>query len=381
MQGRHLHTLLPLFAALLLGRCKDAYVSPYAAPPTGYLVVEGYISGNSPTQFTLSRTVKLPGDSFPPSETGARVQVESNNNLIWPLPEVSKGVYRDSFALNGQSQYRLRIQTAGGQTYLSDYVPFKNTPAIDSINFTASTDKVVIYTNTHDPANATRYYQWNWDQTYEYHSGANSVFEYDSKDDTVIWRPDSNQIYRCWVSTSSTSILLNSSTRLAQDVISLYPVKTIPLNDIQLGVLYTILVRQYALTESGYNFLSLMQKNSESLGSIFDAQPSQITGNIHSMTHPSEQVIGYVSAGTVQQQRLWIHPSQVPGYYYYYCAQADTLLPPNRDLKKNFDDLYTPIYEKGAGPVIIGYYSNYTDCIDCRQMGSGTTKKPSFWPN
>ena len=44
----------------------------------------------------------------------------------------------------------------------------------------------------------------------------------------------------------------------------------------------------------------LMQKNAESLGSIFDEQPTQITGNIHSVTNPSEQVIGYVSAGTVE---------------------------------------------------------------------------------
>jgi hypothetical protein len=373
--------MMALFSALLLGRCKDPYVSPYSAPPTGYLVVEGYISGNSPTQFTLSRTVKLPGDSLPPPESGAKVQVEGSDNTIWALPETSHGVYRDSFALSPQPQYRLRIQTAGGETYLSDFVSFKNTPPIDSVSFTAGQNDVVIYVNAHDPANATRYYQWNWDQTYEYHSGANSLFEFDIRYDTIVRRPDSNQIYRCWSSTSSTSILLSTSTRLSQDVISLYPIQTIPLNSAPLSVLYTILVRQYALTEAGYNFLSLMKKNSEALGTIFDAQPSQITGNIHSLSRPAEQVIGYVSAGTVQQQRIWIYPGQVPGYYYYYCAQADTLLPPNTDLLKNFGNEYTPIYAKALGPVIIGYYSNSTDCIDCRLVGGGTTKKPSFWPN
>lgn len=376
-----LHILPILFTGLLLGRCKDVYVSPYTAPPTGYLVVEGYISGNTPTQFTLSRTVKLPGDSLPPPETGARVQVEGSDNSVWPLSEVSKGVYRDSFSLNPQPQYRLRIQTTGGETYLSDYAPFKNTPPIDSVSFTAGPNGIVIYANTHDPANATRYYQWNWDQTYEYHSGAQSVFEYDHKDDTVVARPDSNQIWRCWLSSSSTSILLSTSTKLSQDVISLYPLKMIPLNDVQLSVLYTILVRQYALTEAGYDFLSLMQKNTESLGTIFDAQPSQITGNIHSLTHPAEQVIGYVSAGTVQQQRIWISPAQVPGYYYYYCDTPDTLLPPNTDLEKNFGNVYTPIYAKAIGSVILGYYSNYTGCIDCRLVGPGTNKKPPFWPN
>jgi len=378
---RHLHTAIALFTLLLYGRCKDVYISPYKAPPTGYLVVEGYISGNSPTEFTLSRTVKLPGDSLPPPETGAMVQVEGNDNSIRPLPETIKGIYRDSFALNPQSQYRVRIQTKGGESYLSDFVPFKNTPPIDSVSWTGGQNGVVIYVNSHDPANATHYYQWNWDQTYEYHSGANSVFEYVPSLDTVIARPDSNQIYRCWQSSSSTSILVGSTTKLSQDVVSLYPLKRIPLNDVQLSVLYTILVRQSALTEGGYDFLSLMQKNTESLGTIFDAQPSLITGNIHSLTHPAEQVIGYVSAGTVQQQRLWIYAYQAPGYYYYYCDIPDTLLPANSDLQKNFGSLYIPIYAKASGNIIGAYYSNYTDCLDCRFVGSGTNKKPSFWPN
>ena len=378
---RPLHILLAIFTVLLLGRCKDVFVSPYKAPGTGYLVVEGYISGNSPTQFMLSRTVKLPGDSLPPPETGAKMQVEGNDNSVWPLPEVSKGVYRDSFALNPQLQYRVRIQTTGGETYLSDFVPFRNTPPIDSVNFHVKQDGIVIYVNSHDPANNTRYYQFNWDQVYEYHSGAYSVFEYDRKDDTVVQRPDSDQIFRCWLPSSSSSILLTTTTRLAQDVVSLYPIKTIPVNDVQLSVLYTILVRQYALTEDGYNFLNLMQKNTESLGTLFDAQPSEISGNIHSLAHPTEQVIGYISAGTVQQQRIWIYPQQVPGYYYYYCDTPDTLLSANSDLQKNFGSLYTPIYAFGNGPVPAGYYSNWTDCIDCRLVRGGSNKKPSFWPN
>jgi hypothetical protein len=80
----------------------------------------------------------------------------------------------------------------------------------------------------------------------------------------------------------------------------------------QLSVLYSIFVRQYALTEDGYNFLSLMQSNTESLGTIFDPQPSQLKGNIQCLTNPNEPVVGYVSAGTVQQQRIFISRNQLP---------------------------------------------------------------------
>jgi hypothetical protein len=360
--------------------CKDKYISPYTSPPTGYLVVEGYISGNARTTFTLSRSIPLPGDSTPPAETHAQVQVEGSDNSIWPLAEQPGGVYTDSVTLNTQAQYRLRIHTTNGEDYLSDYVPFKTTPPIDSVSWTNGPNGVVIYVNSHDPANATRYYQWNWDQTYEYHSAEYSYYEYSRAANNVYVRPDSDQIYQCWQNSSSTQILVSTSAKLAQDVISLYPIKRIPPDDIQLSVVYSILVRQYALTVDGYNFLTLMQKNTESLGTIFDAQPSQITGNIHSLTHPAELVIGWVSAGTVTQQRIFITRAQVPSNYEFQCGVKDTLLPIDTDLRKNFGFEFTPVGGFFVGNTLVGYVSNFTSCVDCREAGGGINKKPSYWP-
>ena len=37
--------LVLLLLIILLGECKQSYVSPYKSPPTGYLVVEGLIAG------------------------------------------------------------------------------------------------------------------------------------------------------------------------------------------------------------------------------------------------------------------------------------------------------------------------------------------------
>jgi len=377
---QRLANLLFVLIFLLAGiGCKDVYVSPYTAPSTGYLVVEGFISGNSTTRFSLSRTVKLPGTSGPPPEHGAKVQVEGSDNSIHPLPEKAAGVYSDSFALSPQAQYRLRIHTASGEDYLSAYVPFKITPPIDSVSWTNGPEGVTIYATSHDPSNLTRYYQWNWDQVYEYASGAYSSYKYVPATNKVVPRPDSEQIYHCWSSASSTSILVGTSAKLAQDVMSLFPVKHIAPDDIQLSVLYSILVRQYALTEDGYNFLSLMQKNTETLGSIFDAQPSQITGNVHSLTHPAEQVIGWVSAGTVTQQQLYIARSQVPSQYIFLCQELDTTLRPDTDLRKNFLFMYTPIDANTVGPRIISYIANYSSCVDCTLLG-GTNKKPVWWP-
>ena len=87
----------------------------------------------------------------------------------------------------------------------------------------------------------------------------------------------------------ATDILIGSTAKLAQDVVYEFPLVKIPPNSQPLEVEYSILVKQYALTQDGNNFLSLMQLNTESLGSIFDVQPSVTSGNIHSLTNPNEE--------------------------------------------------------------------------------------------
>ena len=372
-----------LILSALLCECTQTYVSPYKAPASGYLVVEGYISGNSPTQFTLSRTIPLPGDSTIPMVTGATVQVEGNDNSVYPLADQGNGTYGDSLTLNPTAQYRLRITIPNGESYLSDFVQYKPTPAIDSINWVYNkATGVMIYANTHDVTNSTRYYQWEYVQTWEYYSAQQSYFIYEKSTNSLVPRTAAQMNYVCWQTVPASSILIGSSAKLANDVIYEFPLVSIPANSQPLGVLYSILVKQYALTEDGYNFLSLMQLNTESLGSIFDVQPSVITGNIHCLTVPSEQVIGYISAGSVQQQRIFIDKKQLPSWdYRFACALPDTVIPNDSNAILSFFSLgaYVPIGES-LEPPPGSIMANVQNCIDCQFQG-GSTQKPSFWPN
>jgi hypothetical protein len=373
---------IPPVLCCLFCQCVQTYVSPYKAPSTGYLVVDGYLSGNSPTQYSLSRTIPLPGDSTIPVVTGAQLQVEGTDNSVYPLTEQGSGQYGiASLPLNTTVQYRLRISIPGGETYLSSYVPYKPTPQIDSVNwiFNQSTG-VTIYVNTHDPTNSTRYYQWTYDQTYEYTSAESSEFIYLPASDTVVFRTPAQQIFYCWKDAPLTNILTGTSAKLAQDQIYEFPLVDIPPNAQPLSVEYSILVSQYALTDSGYNFLAMMQQNTESLGSIFDVQPSEITGNIHSLSNPTEPVIGFISAGTLQQERLFISRDQLPDWAWVYdCGMKDTIVPNTKAaLAFFFGELgYIPLNTTSPPG---GWYANLSNCVDCTLQG-GTTQKPAFWPN
>jgi len=371
-----------LFAFVgLLCQCKAKYVSPYAAPNVGYLVVEGFISGNIPIQFMLSRTLPLPGDSTLPTEAGAAVEVEGSDNSSIPLLDQGGGVYSsvDTPMLNKQAEYRLRIHTTNGEDYLSGFVPFVPSPAIDSINWIRNATGVTIYANTHDPANNTHYYEWSMHETWEYHSAVMSDFEYDTATGQVIDRPAANEIYTCWHDGPFPYILLGNSTTLSSDVIYEQPLRLLSANGVELSILYTTLVKQWALTDSAYNYASIMQKNTESLGSIFDAQPSQLVGNIQCLSTPGKQVIGYISAGTVRQERIWISNADVPGWdYVNSCPYTPVII--GDSIQERYQFEYSgrvPVDPYGTDGIWEG---QLVSCADCRLAG-GVTYPPPFWPN
>jgi hypothetical protein len=106
--------------------------------------------------------------------------------------------------------------------------------------------------------------------------------------------------------------------------------------------------------------------------------PSQLTGNIHCLTNPNEPVIGFISAGTLRQQRILISRNQVPRWLYLNeCPQFDKIIPEMPDsMIFYFDYLgYVPISIPNDNQVRIGF----AKCVD-RILQGGTTTKPPWFP-
>jgi hypothetical protein len=75
-------------------------------------------------------------------------------------------------------------------------------------------------------------------------------------------------------------------------------------------------VKQYALNQEAFAYWQNIKKTTEQLGSIFDAQPSQFKGNIHSLTDSTEPVMGYVSASSIETKRIFVTSEDVKPWYY-----------------------------------------------------------------
>ena len=280
-------------------RCAKPYNPSVVAGNNNYLVVEGNINtGTDSTTILLSRTTNISSGITSLPELNATVAIQDNQNGAYNLTAKGNGVYTSALlTLDPTKMYRLSINTSDGKTFLSAFVPAKVAPPIDSIGFKIQSNGIQVYVNTHDPNNATHYYRWDYTETWEFHSKYES--DYIANDTAVVPRQlPQQQVYQCWTNDISTNIELGSSAKLAQDVIYQSPLYTVPSISEKLEERYSVLLKQYAMTADGYNYYNLLKQNTEELGSIFDAQPSTLTGNIHCTTDVTLPVIGYVTAGT-----------------------------------------------------------------------------------
>jgi hypothetical protein len=373
--------------------CKEKFISPVVSPTTGYLVVEGVVnSGQGATTIKLSRTSALDNPQVQ-YENDADVRLEGNDNSVFPLIGRGLGQYKaDSLALKSTVKYKLTIRTSNGSAYASDFVATKNNPPIDSANWVYNTEGVQFYINTHDDQNKTRYYLWDYEETWEYHGAFKSYVKYDTialstgqKGYKAVYRNlndpsffDSTQ-YFCWQTFKSNTILLGSTIKLNKDVVNL-PLSFVPKTSVKMSVLYSILVKQYSLTPEAYAFLEIMKKNTEQTGSIFDAQPSALKGNIYNVKNLDEPVIGYLIICPIQEKRVFIkNEALVRWGYSPGCVEQEFVNVSDTIKCRAFDLVPTRAVPSPAPfPIIPSFYAARYDCMNCKL--NGTNEKPTFWP-
>jgi hypothetical protein len=376
---------------LFLFCCRKPYNPSVKSSVDSFLVIEGVInSGTDSTIIKISKTVKLNNDSTSSNPLlGATVTVESNQNGTWSLFDLKNDGHYASAPLNlpPTLSYRLRINTNNGRQYLSDFIPVKPTPPIDSIGYILKNGIVQLYVNTHDPANSTHYYRWEYEETWRFKTIYLSSYVYDPVTKSIVPRRPDQQVYYCFGSDKSSNILLGSTAKLSKDEVFQSPLINIPLTSEKVEIKYSILVRQYALPTEAYQFYQNIQKNTEQLGSIFDAQPSQLNGNIHSLTDPAEPVIGYITVTNVQSKRIFIPTSdlttQMLTIYPCYCEWDAASYLNSQGINTIAIELLSqpiteiPLWAIGSSTPPQAYAYSSTLCVDCTIRG--TTATPPFW--
>lgn len=381
--------------------CVKPFQPAITTVQNNYLVVEGLINISDSTIIKLSRTTTIQAAVTFKPELKAVVTIESNTGTSYAVKEIGNGVYTAaSYNLSASNQYRVRIKTASGSTYASDFTQAKTSPPIDSVTWKTTTNAVNIYVNSHDAGNGTRYYRWGFSETWLFHTDYLSTIISDGLN--VRFRTSPEQIYQCYGTDVSTSIALGSSAQLSNDVIRSALINTISSDAEKISTRYSIEVKQYALTKDAYDYWTLLKKNTENLGSIFDAQPSASIGNLHNVNNAAEVVIGYISAGSVTKSRIFIDKKQLPNwvtspaYPIVPDCGLDTLniLNPYHPTTNGYVNWKSPLYIRPGAPLVPiealgdpppvagltnGAIITATEpkCADCTLRGS--TTKPAYW--
>ncbi|MFI5160879.1 MAG: DUF4249 domain-containing protein [Sphingobacteriales bacterium] len=378
MHARGLIVMMSVSVIMVAESCKKTYKPSVVASNANYLVVEGAInSGADSTFIKLSRTVNLSDKITSKPDSEALVTVENDQQTSFQLQETLKGTYAlPPMTLDTAHKYRVRIKTADGKEYLSDFVRVYNSPPIDTLRYQVKGDGLHIYVSTHDNTNKIHYYKWDYDETWAFNSHFESFLRY--VNGQFIYRTADQQIYHCWGNDHSTVSNLETTNKLSQSVINDKELVILPLNSEKLSIRYSILVKEYGLPLAAYEYFTNLKKNTEQIGTIFDAEPSELKGNITCVTNPAIPVIGFITAGTVTSKRIFIDNRDLPPVlpYTYYdmidCKDDVVKVSSEADIERFYGGVHPEFIPLGDAA-----QAGASECVDCTLRG--TNKQPAFW--
>ena len=375
--------LLPLF--LFFG-CIKSYTPQIDSNVESKYVVSGLITdkeGWQEVEVSLSSPIQSP-KYIPVS--GCMVNVFDDKGAVFELQEEVPGKYRvwmkQADLLPGTS-YRVTVLTPEGETLKSGSDKMSNGPVLDSVyydiedvptsNPSISNMVMQFYVDLNAIGDYSQYYKWDILETWEYHAALAAQYYYDGKMNEIKPPDSSNMV--CWITTPWKNLFDLSTKSLSQNTYKKYPLHAIDGKTSRLGYMYSMVVRQLAVSEGAYNYWEQMRINSNEQGGLYEKQPVAIKGNLVNETHPEKDVLGYFYAASVSDRRYFYH--DVPGIdvgFYNFCSPQQLGTFGWREINKWEYPVYFYYNEVGALRVL------NIECVDCRKLG-GTTTKPDFWPN
>lgn len=372
---------------MLLTGCKEQYMPKTDDINPNYLVIDGLINtGADSTIFKLTRTFKLENKAAVAPERGAIVQVEVEGGPSYTLPELSSkpGFYAiPTLSQDQTKKYRLRVRTKDNKEYLSDFVESRVSPPVE-LTYDFRHGNLNVYSNTYDPAGKSLYYNYTYVETWEYRAPQLSGLKIENHILKGRNFPADN-ISMCYHHLASGKVSITSTATSNEDRVTDHLIVDVLPSSPKVKFEYSVLVKQNVLTKAGFEFYETLRNNTEKVGSIFDAQPSVLFGNIKCTSNPTELVIGFISAGTVTEKRIMVLAKDVPFTYVgplpdSVCLKKNETFSPFSSRFKTFlldpvKSEYIPVNFDDLGNVIA---TKFMECVDCTLQG-GTNIVPSYW--
>ncbi len=341
------------------------------------LVVEGLITDQFETnRIRLTKSLPLDKKSAVKPIVGCIVTITDDLDNLWTLKDIGNGYYvTDSLQFRGVigRTYRLQIQSNGKlpDNYFYESLPMelKPVPVISDLFYEkdlieAATEErearegCTVYLNSRDLTGECKYFRWDYTETWEVR---------------IPYEVTNNL---CWATNKSSAILIKNAGLLSENIVSRYPINYISNNTDRLEDKYSILVNQYSMSESEYEYWDKMQKISQQTGSLYDIIPASIQGNIYCVDNPSRKVLGYFSVSAKASRRIFIKDSFSGLVQLYNDCPISPPIPYGQPVPTLGKYVWIIIDGRMSMPPFI-VYTDKKFCADCTTRG--TTVKPVFW--
>ncbi len=345
-----------IFFAVFLCSCVEE-IQFESKDEVGTLVVDGLLSTNTDSNLVfLLRTSDLIKQVFP-AEEGAQVVLFDGEGNSEQYEDLGQGKYHltgKNIEVKVGGTYFIEISTRDGQHYRSEDETIISVPEIDSLVFDFSIEDIInretlvqeksffnMYVDGRIPGdNGQTFLKWDVEHVYQ-------VAEIECsplvapKPCYVTRKVNNNQIF-----TLDGEEYIGGAT---------YHIPVIHQElDYAFGLVASFYVSQKSLTRDAYQYWEKIKQILVNGGTIFDAPPAPVVGNVVCISEPGQEVLGYFSAVDEKKKVTLITRG----------------------------DLVDPFYELplcgslGNLPADI----DFRVCCNCLTLDNSTRTRPSYWP-
>ena len=384
MHRNNAKLLLFLVFALLFGCEKDFNPDIKGSDASKYVIKGGVFAGADIQTVNISFTTPI-SDPHYQAVTGCMVSITDDRGNNFVMQDMGNGDYQTSInqeLLTIGTAFRLDVSTQDGKLLQSDFDTILSCPEVEAVYFELEnhegnnpldiTRGVQFYLDYKGSSGDSRNIHWELIETYEYHSEYAREWVYDGEVHHIV-PPDFSLMY-CWRTNQIPEIFTLTTNNLNENAYHKLPLHFVSNRSVRFEYGYSVLVKQFSLTEAAFLYWDQMRQNSLLGGSLYETQPLAVKGNMNDLSDPDQEVLGFFGASQLKTQRIF---TTNPGLILdYNTGCSPTIL---RMGVREIDPSNFPAYLMGDEVSYFPIWLN-NECVDCTSRG-GVNVKPAFWPN
>ena len=386
------------FILFVISVCFFSCVEEYHLSETGStnnpseIVIQGRILSGDKSVIYINHTQPLNSKEEAESVLNAQVSIIGQNGYQSERAEfdIENDCYTiDTRELPNNTLYALKVE-AEGETYQSNFQSILTPPEIDEICYKEQEDGISIHVSTHGDPDASRFYMWSYEEDWEFHADINiqtlNGFPLYNEKFYKFENSYDNPYYYCWQHNISKNIHLYSTAELEKNTAKEIELLHIPIDDIRISYIYSILVKQWVMSQEAYDYYRTMELYTENTGGLFTPLPSEVQSNVSCTSSPEKKVRGYVLSAQTTSKRIFIYESDFEHLVseYQNCTITTPPVPPVSgwyNVWVQQMNYYGAVIHTPYGKIDTNSTMYSSNCVDCRTVEGATKKRPDFWPN